>query len=255
MQNVKPKKNLGQHFLKSDAVAKQISSLISEDTENLLEVGPGMGILTQYFIQEKINFKTIDIDSESVDYLQKKFPFYQDRIIEGDFLRLNLSTLFDSSFSVIGNFPYNISSQIMFKIIDNKMMVNEVVGMFQWEVAERIASPPGKKAYGILSVFTQAFYDVTLEMKLNEDDFIPPPKVKSGVIKCILKKNIVLDCDEKFFRTVVKTAFNQRRKMLGNALGSLVNKERRSEMPFSNLRAENLSWQNFVELTNWIAKS
>ncbi len=257
MDRVRPKKNLGQHFLKDENKAKEIvdSLTLPEGCNQVLEVGPGMGILTGILFDTKnIKVRVIDIDRESIEYLNERFPLRADSIVEGDFLEVDMSVIFSGNFAVIGNFPYNISSQILFKVLDNRERIPEVVGMFQKEVADRIAGSPGGRDYGILSVFMQAWFDVKSIMTLSEDDFSPPPKVKSSVLHFLRKKDFVLPCDEKQFRRVVKTAFNQRRKTLRNALSSLVPKEFSNKIPFAELRAETLSWEKFSELTNAIEK-
>lgn len=253
---VKAKKELGQHFLKDEQIAADIvASLTLKNTySKVLEIGPGMGVLTQFLLQNK-SYETsiIDIDAESINYLQLRFPELKERIINGDFLRIDLHQFFKEPFAIIGNFPYNISSQILFKVLDYRNQIPEVVGMFQKEVAERIASQPGKKIYGILSVFMQAYYDISYLFTVPEHVFQPPPKVKSGVIRCIRNQRKQLDCNETLFVTVVKTGFNQRRKTLRNALKSLI-KGANFEHPFLSKRAEELSVENFIELTNCIEK-
>jgi 16S rRNA (adenine1518-N6/adenine1519-N6)-dimethyltransferase len=252
MQKVKPKKYLGQHFLNDESIAEKIvgSLTLHGDYSRVLEIGPGMGILTKFLLNKK-EFETlvIEIDTAAVEYLKKKFSQLNGKIIEGDFLELNLREFSDKPFAVIGNFPYNISTQILFKIYDNRQLVPEIVGMFQKEVAARIASRPGNKDYGILSVLMQAFYDIEYLFSVDENVFTPPPKIKSGVIRLRRNKNVELACDEKLFKTVVKTAFNQRRKTLRNALKPLTNK---ADLPFLSMRAEELSYQDFVQLTNKI---
>lgn len=250
---VRPKKHLGQHFLKDLSIAERIADGLTGHGgyKKVLEIGPGMGVLTQYLLP-KTGFEThvIEIDRESVVYLNGHFPQLRDRIIDGDFLQMNLSNLFaGESFAVIGNFPYNISSQILFKVLDMRDRVPEVVCMLQREVAQRIASPPGNKDYGILSVLLQAWYDIKYEFTVDPSVFIPPPNVFSGVIS--LKRNAVqqLDCDERKFVQVVKHGFNQRRKTLRNALKPLNPPESLNTHPFMDKRAEQLSVAQFVELT------
>ena len=248
--SVRAKKHLGQHFLRDAKKSKQIVSFLNPDSKNILEIGPGKGILTQFLFQRKdANVKVIEIDDEAVWHLEKLFPERRNSIIHADFLKVNLKSLFDDTFSVIGNFPYNISSQILFRVLENKDKIPEVIGMFQKEVAERIVCPPGKKDYGILSVLMQSFYDLEIVMKLNEEDFSPPPKVKSAVVRMIRNPEKKLRSDEKLFFRVIKTAFNQRRKMLSNALSSLLPKNSIEKIPYLKLRAEALSWQQFDELT------
>ncbi len=257
MHSVRPKKNLGQHFLKDPAIAAVIvdAMLLPNDCRQVLEVGPGMGILTDFLFQKKdLLVNVVDIDKESVTFLHNKYPEKINNIIEGDFLNIEFEKIFKGSFVIIGNFPYNISTQILFRVLDSRERIPEVVGMFQKEVAERIAGTPGGKEYGILSVFMQAWYDVELIMQLNQEDFSPPPKVKSSVLHFVRKENFTLQADEASFRRVVKTAFNQRRKTLRNALSALMSKELSSKIPFAHLRAEALSWSQFVELTNAVDK-
>ncbi len=257
MKKVSPKKNLGQHFLKDPEIARQIvDSLSLEDgLKQVLEVGPGMGVLTDFLFEKgDLNVKIIDIDAESIVYLNERFPLRGKDIIEGDFLRIDLEKIFTGNFAIIGNFPYNISTQILFKVLDNRDRIPEVTGMFQKEVAERIAGSPGGREYGILSVFMQTWYDVSMIMILNEDDFSPPPKVKSAVLHFQRKKNFTLPCDEDMFRRVVKAAFNQRRKTLRNAMSSVVSKDLSGTLPFASLRAEELSWEKFTELTHAVEK-
>lgn len=251
---VRAKKHLGQHFLKDLTIAERIADGLTGHGgyTKVLEIGPGMGVLTQYLLP-KTGYEThvIEIDRESVTYLNNHFPALTGRIIDGDFLQMNLTDLFNGeSFAVIGNFPYNISSQILFKVLDMRDRVPEVVCMLQREVAQRIASPPGNKDYGILSVLLQAWYDIKYEFTVDPDVFIPPPNVFSGVIS--LRRNAVHDlgCDERKFVQVVKHGFNQRRKTLRNALKPLNPPESANTHPFMDKRAEQLSVAQFVELTN-----
>ena len=252
MYPVRAKKHLGQHFLKDENIAQKIvASLLLN--KNVLEIGAGTGVLTKYLKDiPEINLKIIEIDKESIIFLKNNFPEIAENIIQSDFLRYDLKTLFNGKFSIIGNFPYNISSQILFRAIENKDDVEEVVGMFQKEVAVRIASAPGKKDYGILSVLLKAWYDIEYLFTVDEHVFVPPPKVKSAVIR--LKRNNVtsLGCDEKLFIAVVKTAFNQRRKTLRNALSSFGFKDT-SDIIFTK-RAEQLSVENFVWLTQKLSQ-
>lgn len=255
MTFVKPKKHLGQHFLKDEAIAEQIvESLIHTDKyKHVLEVGPGMGVLTKYLIQKnEYNTFVIDIDRESIAYLKENFPSLEKNIIEGDFLRLQFEVYFKENFAVIGNFPYNISSQILFKVLDYKNQVPEVVGMFQKEVAERIASKPGNKTYGIISVLLQAFYDIDYLFTVHENVFNPPPKVKSAVIRLTRNATQQLACDEALFKAIVKAGFNQRRKTLRNAIKQYKLKPEFTKHPYLDLRAERLSVEQFVELTNMV---
>ncbi len=255
MKAVRPKKSLGQHFLIDQEIARNIVAAVThfKDYKLLLEIGPGMGVLTQYLIKNKESkLYTIEIDRESIAFLNHKFPDLKDTTIEGDFLRLDLKSLFHEPFGIIGNFPYNISSQIFFKVLENRDQIPEVVGMLQKEVAERLASKPGNKAYGILSVFLQAFYTVEYLFTVNEQVFNPPPKVKSGVIRIKRNERAKLDCDEKFFFTVVKQGFQNRRKTLRNALKSLNLPVEMLKDTILDKRAEQLSVEDFVLLTNRI---
>lgn len=253
MPQVRAKKHLGQHFLRDTEIARRIAeSLTPGLASHVLEIGPGMGVLTQFLIENQ-NFKltAVEIDKESVDYLHIHFPTLE--VKEGDFLKMNLKTDFENKFSIIGNFPYNISSQIFFKVLDNREQVPQVVCMIQKEVAERIASRPGNKTYGILSVLMQAFYTTDYLFTVHEHVFDPPPKVKSAVIRFTRNEVHHLDCDEKLFRTVVKTAFNQRRKTLRNSLKPLVEKENPMFVQeIFNKRPEQLDVQSFIDLTNMV---
>lgn len=245
---VRPKKALGQHFLVDLNIARNIVNALSTDHDVVIEVGAGMGVLTQYLIENQLEkLQVVEIDKESVEFLKKKFPELEGHLTLGDFLKCDL-TSFRPDVAVIGNFPYNISSQIFFQILKYRNNVSECVGMIQKEVAERIAAAPGSKTYGILSVLLQAWYDIEYLFTVHENVFNPPPKVKSAVIR--LKRNSVkeLGCDEKFFVTVVKQAFNQRRKTLRNSLRSLIPAEIIDNEIF-NKRPEQLSVQEFVELT------
>ncbi len=240
---VRAKKALGQHFLTDQDIARRIVGALQGSP--VLEVGPGMGVLTQYL--DNTNLKVIEIDKESVAYLRKHFPELGDGLIEGDFLKMDLGNVFPGQFSIIGNFPYNISSQIFFKIIDNRDLVPEVVCMIQKEVAERIAEKPGTKTYGILSVFLQAWYDIEYLFTVGSGAFNPPPKVQSAVIRLTRNSRTSLGCDEKLFKTVVKTAFGQRRKTLRNSLKPLL--AGRTADPVFDLRPERLSVEDFIDLT------
>ncbi len=255
MEFVRPKKFLGQHFLKDEAIAlKIVQSLRPEGVyDKVLEIGPGMGVLTKYLVEDNSYETTvIELDRDSVAWLKKNLPALKDRIIEADFLEADLSGRFKGSFAIIGNFPYNISSQILFRLLDLRDQVPELVGMFQKEVAERIACPPGSKTYGILSVLLQAYYNIEYLFTVHENVFVPPPKVKSAVIR--LKRNTTtsLGCDEILFRKVVKAAFNQRRKTLRNSLKQFRFKPDVKGLPDMGLRAERLSVKEFVDLTNGI---
>ena len=260
---VRPKKALGQHFLVDLNIARNIVNALSTDHDVVIEVGAGMGVLTQYLIENQLEkLQVVEIDKESVEFLKKKFPELEGHLVLGDFLKYDISHAVDSSttlgmtktdVAVIGNFPYNISSQIFFQILKYRNNVSECVGMIQKEVAERIAAAPGSKTYGILSVLLQAWYDIEYLFTVHENVFNPPPKVKSAVIR--LKRNNVkeLGCDEKLFVTVVKQAFNQRRKTLRNSLRSMIPADIIGNEIF-NKRPEQLSVQEFVELTRYFEK-
>lgn len=253
---VRAKKALGQHFLTDQSIAKTIvKSLTTDGVPDVLEIGPGMGVLTQYLLQrEDINLKLVELDSESVAYLLTHFPNMQGKLYEADYLRLDIHRLFPGPYRVIGNFPYNISSQIFFKILDDKDLVGEVVCMIQKEVAERIAEKPGTKTYGILSVLLQAWYDIEYIITVGSGAFAPPPKVQSAVIRLRRNNRESLGCDEKLFKQVVKTAFNQRRKTLRNALKPLLPEGFDSSAEVFDLRAEKLSVEDFVALTQMISR-
>lgn len=251
MRLVKPKKSLGQHFLKDLHIAQRIAETLS-DYQHLpvLEIGPGMGVLTQFLLEAGHDLTVVELDLESVDYLEQNFPALEGKIIAEDFLRLDLSKLFPGEFCVIGNYPYNISSQIFFKVLDYKEKIPCCSGMIQKEVAERLASGPGRKAYGILSVLLQAWYDVEYLFTVSETVFDPPPKVKSAVIRMTRNKRTELGCDEALFKTVVKTSFNQRRKTLRNSMKPLLGKDCPDyALPIFDKRPEQLSVEQFVELT------
>ncbi|MBO5234310.1 MAG: 16S rRNA (adenine(1518)-N(6)/adenine(1519)-N(6))-dimethyltransferase RsmA [Alistipes sp.] len=259
MSEVRAKKALGQHFLTDLNIAQKICNSLSGGTadkpDTVLEVGCGMGVLTQYLLRrEDIVTWGAEIDTESVDYLHVHYPDFTPRLLSCDFLKMDLAGQFPDGVKIIGNFPYNISSQIFFKIIENRNLVPESVGMIQREVAVRIAEPPGSREYGILSVLLQAWYDIEYLFTVGEKVFNPPPKVKSAVIR--LKRNSVaqLDCDERLFVKVVKASFGQRRKMLRNSLKAVFGNFGGEEHPFFTQRAEQLSVADFVELTNWVAK-
>lgn len=264
--SVKAKKHLGQHFLKDERIAKNIADALTEKGyENVLEIGPGMGVLTKYLLQKKAKVTVMEIDRESVAYLKDTFPIEHIKlntssdkfdIIAGDFLKFDLSKIFNKKqVAIIGNFPYNISTQIVFKAIENRAYVPEFSGMFQKEVAKRIAEKEGSKVYGILSVLTQAFFEVSYLFTVPPSVFDPPPKVDSGVIRLIRKKDYSLPVDEKLFFRVVKTAFNQRRKMLRSSLKSLNLSDSLKEDPIFAKRPEQLSVQEFIILTQKIASN
>lgn len=253
MNKVKPKKALGQHFLTDETIAARIAATL-DDYKGMpvLEVGPGMGVLTKYLLDCGHDVTVVEIDEESVDYLNQNFPSLHGRILGDDFLKMDLAKVMgDRQFCVIGNYPYNISSQIFFKVLDYKDLIPCCSGMLQKEVAERLAAAPGSKVYGILSVLLQAWYDVEYLFTVNENVFNPPPKVKSGVIR--MKRNDVtqLGCDEKLFRTIVKTTFGQRRKTLRNSIRGLLPPGCvLPDLPVWGQRPEQLSVQEFINLTN-----
>lgn len=262
--SVRAKKHLGQHFLTDENIAKKIANSLSEEGyENILEIGPGMGVLTKYLLQGKSKVTVMELDSESVAFLQDDFKkeyitlntsSEKFQIVEGDFLKQDLKSFFKKQqVAIIGNFPYNISSQIVFKAIENRDVVPEFSGMFQKEVAERVAAKEGSKIYGILSVLTQAFYDAEYLFTVPASVFNPPPKVESGVIRLTRKKDYTLPVDEKLFFRVVKTAFNQRRKMLRSSLKSFNLSDTLKEDTIFAMRPEQLSVSEFIELTHKIA--
>jgi len=244
---LKPKKSLGQHFLKDCNIAKKIVCSLSAGSKNILEVGPGKGILTRFLAErEDTNLKLVEVDKVYVDILRQKYPAGPE-IIHDDFLKLELRSIFKEKFAIIGNFPYHISSQIFFKILGNRDIINEIIGMIQKEVALRITSPPGNKNYGILSVLLQAYYDIELLFTVNPGVFDPPPKVKSAVIRLKRNGSDRLPCDESLFVLLVKTGFNQRRKMLRNSLKNLFPEMDYSDMIFQK-RPEQLSTGDFINL-------
>ena len=251
MRTVRPKKALGQHFLKDLQIAERIADTLSAYHElPVLEVGPGMGVLTRFLLAAGHDLSVVELDGESVGYLQAHFPELEGKIIAGDFLRLDLSGLFPASFCLIGNYPYNISSQIFFKLLDYRDRIPCCSGMLQKEVAERLAAGPGSKTYGILSVLLQAWFDVEYLFTVSEHVFDPPPKVKSAVIRATRNGRTELGCDEVLFKSVVKTSFNQRRKTLRNSMKPLLGKDFPDyALPVFDKRPEQLSVEQFVELT------
>ena len=255
MEKVKAKKHLGQHFLNDETIAQKIAdSLTLEGYTQVLEIGPGMGVLTKYLLEKPISTYVIEIDTESVLYLQKHYPKLEGKIISKDFLKYNLTEVMGNKpFAIIGNFPYNISTQIVFKTLELRHQIPEFSGMFQKEVAQRICEKKGTKAYGILSVLVQAFYQADYLFTVSEQVFTPPPKVKSGVLRLQRKKNYQLPCDEKLFFTVVKTAFNQRRKTIRNSLKTYQLSDNLKEDTIFDLRPEQLSVEQFIDLTLKIA--
>lgn len=254
MDYVQPKKHLGQHFLRNDSICADIAAAITFHGQytHVLEVGPGMGALTRHLKPLNASLQVVEIDRESVQYLLQSRLLEPDQILSEDFLRMNLTERFSAPLAVVGNFPYNISSQIVFKVLEHKDLVHELVGMFQKEVAERFATGPGSKEYGVTSVLAQAYYDIEYLFTVHEHEFIPPPKVKSGVIRMRRKFNHDIGCSEKKLRLVVKTAFNQRRKTLSNSLKSLLSPDVDKSLPVFKQRPEQLSVEEFVALANLI---
>jgi 16S rRNA (adenine1518-N6/adenine1519-N6)-dimethyltransferase len=251
--NVKPKKHLGQHFLRNEEICLRIAQSLTRHGgyTQLLEIGPGTGALSKFLLElPDMDVSVIEVDEESIAYLNAYFPKLRGKILNHDFLQLPLHEKFEGQIAIIGNFPYNISSQILFKVLDHKEQVPEVVGMFQKEVAVRIASGPGNRDYGILSVLCQAYYDIDYLFSVDENEFIPPPKVKSGVIRLRRRESLELGCDPKRFKLVIKTAFNQRRKTLRNSLKSLSQGQVDMSGPIFDKRPEQLSVAQFVELTH-----
>jgi len=249
--SVRAKKHLGQHFLKDKNIAEKIAGTLPKDSSNVLEIGPGMGVLTHFLNHSNHSVKVVEIDTESVDYLKANRIIEPENIIETDFLKAEITSFFNGEeFSIIGNFPYNISSQIVFKTLESRDKIPFFSGMFQKEVAERIAMKPGSKAYGILSVLTQAFYEVEYLFTVPPTVFSPPPKVNSGVIRMVRKQDYSLGCNEKSFFQVVKMAFNHRRKMLRVSLKSLMNNKTDKNHPYFTKRPEQLSYTDFVALVN-----
>lgn len=256
MTQVRAKKHLGQHFLRDMEVARRIAgSLPLDGRTSVLEIGPGTGVLTQFLLQNPdIDLTAVELDGESVKYLNQHYP--QLKVVEADFLKMDLKTMFQDKFYIIGNFPYNISSQIFFKMLDNKDSIPCLVGMIQKEVAERMAAPAGSKTYGILSVLMQAYYSIDYLFTVHEHVFDPPPKVKSAVIRLTRNDVSKIDCNEQLFKTVVKTAFNQRRKQMRNSLKPLVAKDNPMFAdPLFDKRPEQLDVAAFIDLTNRIEKA
>ena len=254
--SVRAKKHLGQHFLKDENIASKIADSLSfEGYQNVLEIGPGMGVLTKYLLKKEKTIWVVEIDNESIDYLRSHYLHLTDRIINADFLKMDLASHFNEEpLAIIGNFPYNISSQIVFKAIECRDLIPEFSGMFQKEVAMRIAAGPGSKTYGIISVLTQAFYDVEYLFTVPPSVFNPPPRVDSGVIRLVRKKDYHLPVDVPFFFRVVKTAFNQRRKTLRNSLKSFQISDKLKEDVIFAQRPEQLSVEQFIELTKSLVK-
>ena len=256
MRNVKPKKYLGQHFLNDENIARKVvDSLSLCNYLNVLEIGPGTGVLTKYLIKKNINLKLIEIDNESVEFLKSELFIDPSIILEYDFLKLDLSNVFSENFAIIGNFPYNISTQIIFKVLENKNNIPELIGMFQKEVAERICEKKGSKKYGILSVLTQTYFDTQYLFSVPASVFTPPPKVVSAVIRLVRKEQININYNEKLFFKVVKLSFQQRRKTLRNSLKSFNLSDILREDAIFDLRPEQLSVKDFIYITDLIDKN
>ena len=255
MELVKAKKHLGQHFLKDLNIAQKIADTLSlSNYKKVVEIGAGMGVLTQFLLKKNTEVYVVEIDKESVAYLEAHYPELRGKIIADDFLKYDIAGYLREPFAIIGNFPYNISTQIVFKLLELRDYVPEFSGMFQKEVAERICEREGSKTYGILSVLVQAFYEATYLFTVSEGVFNPPPKVKSGVLRLVRKPNYHLDCDEALFFTIVKTAFNQRRKTLRNSLKPLLTNESLKKNSIFDKRPEQLPWQDFVFITKEISR-
>lgn len=255
MELVKAKKHLGQHFLKDLNIAQKIADTLSlANYKKVVEIGAGMGVLTQFLLKKDTEVYVVEIDKESVAYLEAHYPELRGKIIADDFLKYDIAGYLREPFAIIGNFPYNISTQIVFKLLELRDYVPEFSGMFQKEVAERICEHEGSKTYGILSVLVQAFYEATYLFTVSEGVFNPPPKVKSGVLRLVRKPNYHLDCDEALFFTIVKTAFNQRRKTLRNSLKPLLTNESLKKNSIFDKRPEQLPWQDFVFITKEISR-
>lgn len=249
---MKAKKSFGQHFLTNESIAKNIANSLEMDgmVKNVLEIGPGKGVLTKYLAAQDTNLKVVEADKDMVQYLTSNKILDYNQIIFLDFLKLNMQKVFDGEpFLMIGNYPYNISSQILFKMVNSKELVPEMVGMFQKEVADRVVAPPGSKTYGVISVLVQAYYEGKTIIDVTPNSFSPPPKVQSSVIRLVRKENAILPCDDRLFRNVVKTAFNQRRKMLRNTLKPLFGEESLMNDAYFMQRPEQLSVQDFVDIT------
>ena len=254
---MKAKKSYGQHFLTNETIASSIadSLLLTHTYDKVLEVGPGKGMLTKYLLKKDYELVTVEADRDMIKYLNQNFPALKGQIIAEDFLKVDLQLFFKGqSFGIIGNFPYNISSQILFKMLEYKSQIPELVGMFQKEVADRVVAPPGSKTYGVISVLVQAYYDGELIIDVDRYQFAPPPKVQSAVIRLTRKENQDLGCDHKLFRQIVKQSFGQRRKMLRNTVKSFVKGDLPKDMPVFSQRPEQLSVQDFVQLTLWVAE-
>ena len=254
-QQIRAKKHLGQHFLNDENIAKKIVDSLLEvnNGATVVEIGPGTGVLTKYLAADlKNNFWALDVDTDSVPYLKQHYPEIADNVLLEDFLKFDIKQIIKGKFNVVGNFPYNISTEILFKVLDNRNDVDCVVGMFQKEVAMRIAEKPGTKTYGITSVLLQAFYDIEYLFTVNENVFTPPPKVKSAVIRLRRNKRNKLSCDEELFTKVVKTTFNQRRKQIRNSIRAIITIDDSELTPLFTKRPEQLSVEQFIELTDFV---
>ncbi|MEZ5041002.1 MAG: 16S rRNA (adenine(1518)-N(6)/adenine(1519)-N(6))-dimethyltransferase RsmA [Saprospiraceae bacterium] len=253
---MRAKKSYGQHFLNSDQIAMRIADSLqwTDRYKTVLEIGPGRGMLTQFLLAKEYELFVVEADRDMVSHLQKHFPDLKEHIISADFLKVPLDKVFSHEFGLIGNFPYNISSQILFQMVRYKALIPEMVGMFQKEVADRVVAKPGSKVYGVISVLVQAFYEGEYLFSVEKESFNPPPKVRSGVIRLYRKANQNLGCDEKLFRQVVKQAFSQRRKMLRNTMKTFLKGDDFLQDELFNLRPERLSVADFVQLTNMIAE-
>ncbi|MCB0628497.1 MAG: 16S rRNA (adenine(1518)-N(6)/adenine(1519)-N(6))-dimethyltransferase RsmA [Saprospiraceae bacterium] len=253
---MKAKKSYGQHFLKNEQIARQIVELLQlrDAYRQVLEVGPGRGMLTQYLLQEPFSLVVVEADPDMVSYIQRHYPALKDHIVGADFLKVPLDRIFTEPFALIGNFPYNISSQILFKMLEYRPLIPEMVGMFQLELAERVVADPGSKDYGVISVLVQAYYEGELCIHVDKSNFVPPPKVQSAVIRLVRKAQQELGCNEKLFRRIVKQAFSQRRKMLRNTMKSIIEDREMLADPFFNQRPEKLSVTDFVNLTKEVER-
>ena len=254
---VRPKKHLGQHFLTDKNICEKIAETFSkhQNCNRIIEIGPGMGALTEFLVKRNLDITLMEIDAESIDYLNVNFPKLKERTFDVDFLKCNIQEYMgDKPFSVVGNFPYNISSQILFKCLEHRNQIPEIMGMFQKEVAQRIAEPPGSKKYGILSVLLQTYYKIEYCFTVNEEVFNPPPKVKSGVIRCTRNERTSLPVDEALFIRIVKMSFNQRRKTIRNSIKQLI-QGKNLEHEILALRPEVLSIDQFIELTQLVQGS
>ncbi|KAA3634700.1 MAG: 16S rRNA (adenine(1518)-N(6)/adenine(1519)-N(6))-dimethyltransferase RsmA [Bacteroidetes bacterium] len=254
---MKAKKSYGQHFLNNEDISRRIADSLTENGEfhKVLEIGPGKGMLTKYLLEKPYELLVVEADRDMVQYLHQHYPQLKEQIIPADFLKVPLEEFFtDEPFGLIGNFPYNISSQILFKMLDYKEQIPEMVGMFQKEVAERVVAAPGGKIYGVISVLIQAWYEGEYLFTVDKSNFTPPPQVQSGVIRLKRKEQKELGCDEKLFKSIVKQAFSQRRKMLRNTMKSFLKGSPILEDPFFTKRPEKVSVEGFVQLTNWVTE-